>query len=121
MSAAVWAKNPRVSRLFARGSTPWVGRRPYVGLNPQTPQYEAGRITDPPVWVPIEKGAIPAATAAAEPLELPPGVCSGLRGLRVGPGVRYANCVVRVLPRSTAPRARRSRTTQASDVPIRPL
>ncbi len=30
---------------------------------------------------------MPAATAAAEPLDEPPGVCARWRGLRVGPGV----------------------------------
>ena len=30
---------------------------------------------------------VDAATAAAEPLEEPPGVCAGLCGFRVGPGV----------------------------------
>nr|WP_267132657.1 hypothetical protein [Achromobacter denitrificans] len=31
---------------------------------------------------------MPAATAAADPLDEPPGVCDGACGLRVGPGVR---------------------------------
>jgi hypothetical protein len=47
--------------------------RPKLGLNPVTPQYDAGRNTDPIVWVPIAIGTMPAATAAADPLELPPG------------------------------------------------
>jgi len=38
------------------------------------PQNAAGRIVEPPVWVPIAKEQNPAATAAAEPLEEPPGV-----------------------------------------------
>src|SRR5260370_799052 len=38
-----------------------------------TPQNEAGRITDPPVWVPSAAGTCKSATAAAEPLEEPPG------------------------------------------------
>src|SRR5438132_329207 len=46
---------------------------------------------------------MPAATAAAEPLEDPPGVWPELCGLRVLPGVRVANSVVTVLPRMTAP------------------
>ncbi|MBY0514022.1 MAG: AAA family ATPase, partial [Gemmataceae bacterium] len=37
-----------------------------------------------------------AATAAAEPLEDPPGVCRGFQGLRVFPGVRKAHSVVTV-------------------------
>ncbi len=58
------------------------------GLNPTTPQKAAGRRIEPIVWVPSASGQRPAATAAAEPLLDPPGVCSGLRGLRVGPGAK---------------------------------
>jgi hypothetical protein len=64
---------------------------------------------------------MPAATAAADPLELPPGVCSKLRGLRVGAGVRYANAVVCVLPSRIAPRRRNDVTMAASVLPSRPL
>src|SRR5215510_3698330 len=103
MSAAVAVKNPSVSRLFANGSTPSVDVQPKVGLKPVTPQNDAGRSTDPPVWVPTANGTMPAATAAADPLELPPGVCARLRGLRVGAGVRYAKAVVWVLPNRMAP------------------
>ena len=44
----------------------------------------AGRITEPAVCVPSANGAICAATAAADPLDEPPGVCSTACGLRVG-------------------------------------
>ena len=53
---------------------------------------------------------MPAATAAAEPDDEPPGVCAGLRGLRVPAGCRLANSVVTVLP-STMPPARRTSAT----------
>ncbi len=43
-------------------------------------------MTEPLVWVPIASGTMCAATAAAEPLEEPPGVCSGMCGFRVLPG-----------------------------------
>ena len=33
----------------------------------------AGRITEPLVWVPMAPGTMPQATAAAEPLDEPPG------------------------------------------------
>ncbi len=56
---------------------------------------------------------MPAATAAAEPDEEPPGVCSRLRGLRVTPGVSVASSVVTVLPMITAP-ARRKAVTEAA-------
>src|SRR2546430_13142141 len=57
---------------------------------------------------------MPAATAAAEPLEDPPGVRAGLWGFRVLPGARPANSVVTVLPITTAPAARSMATTVAS-------
>ena len=43
-------------------------------------------MTDPLVWLPSASGTMPAATAAADPLDEPPGVCAGLWGLRVLPG-----------------------------------
>src|SRR5258707_12165053 len=66
---------------------------------------------DPPVWLPRASGTMPAATAAAEPLEEPPGVWPGWCGLRVLPGVRVANSVVTVLPmnRAGGPQALRHR------------
>ena len=82
----------------------------YDGLKPAMPQNAAGRITEPAVWVPNAIGAMPAATAAAEPDEEPPGVCAGLCGLRVAAGTIEANSVVTVLP-STMPPARRVNAT----------
>src|SRR5216683_1050697 len=76
-----------------------------------TPQNEAGRITEPPVCVPNASGIIPAATAAAEPDDDPPGVCCGLRGLRVAVGSTEANAVVVVLPTLLAPACFRAATT----------
>ena len=46
------------------------------------------REIDPMVWVPSASGHRPAATAAAEPLLDPPGVCARSCGLRVGPGAK---------------------------------
>jgi len=54
-------------------------------LYPTTPQNEAGRITEPAVWEPSAAGTIRSATAAAEPLDDPPGVREESRGLRVFP------------------------------------
>ena len=71
-------------------------------------------MTDPLVCVPSATGTMPAATAAAEPLEEPPGVCAVLCGLHVGPGRVVANSVVTVLPKITAPAARKRDTTVAS-------
>src|SRR5919198_590826 len=95
--------------------------RPCVGLKPYTPQKDAGWMTEPAVWLPSASGTMCAATAAAEPLEEPPGVCSGLCGLRVLPGLKYAHSVVTVLPMITAPAARRRATTAASVRGVRPL
>src|SRR5689334_20343221 len=77
--------------------------RPKVGLNPTMLQKAAGRMTEPVVCVPTASGQKPAATAAADPLLDPPGVWSRLWGLRVGPGWKYANSAVTVLPRISAP------------------
>ena len=57
---------------------------------------------------------MPAATAAADPLDEPPGVCAGLWGFTVGPGWVVANSVVTVFPKTTAPAARKRETTEAS-------
>ena len=84
------------------------------------PQKEAGRITEPPVWVPTASGVMPAATAAADPEDEPPGVCSGLTGLRVLPGCRNASSVLTVLPRMMAPAARSLPTIIASRSGTRP-
>src|SRR5215471_8453901 len=74
MSSAVCVNNPAVSSDGAKGNTPSRGSNPTLGLNPDTPQNDAGRSIEPSVCVPNANGTIPAATATAEPLELPPGV-----------------------------------------------
>ena len=75
---------------------------------------------EPLVWDPSATGTIPAATAAADPLDDPPGVCSRFLGFFVGPGWNVANSVVTVLPKITAPRSRRRRTMVASATAYRP-
>ena len=52
---------------------------------PQMPVNAAGCRIEPPVSVPVAPGTRRAATAAAEPPELPPGTQSGCQGLRTGP------------------------------------
>jgi len=76
------------------------------------PQSEAGRITEPPVCVPLASGTMKSATAAAEPADETPGVRFRSCGLRVMVGQGQANSVVRALPRMTAP-CWRSRATVA--------
>src|SRR4051794_31679189 len=59
--------------------------RPAVGLNPTSPQWEAGNGIDPPPSVPIATAPIPVATAAAAPALDDPVVSAGRQGLRVVP------------------------------------
>lgn len=82
---------------------PWAAIRSWA-CTPQPPRlYEAGRITEPPVCEPMARGTRPAATAAAEPADDPPGVWPGALGLRVPVGCRKANSVVVLLPMTNAP------------------
>jgi hypothetical protein len=74
----------------------------------------AGLISDPPTWVPIAAGTMQAPIAAAEPLDEPPGVRPGSKGLVVGPGNAPPISVVTVLPRITAPASRNARTIAES-------
>src|SRR5271157_1562061 len=83
---------------------------------PQMPQNAAGRVIDPPVWVPTAPKHMPQATAAAEPLDEPPGVRSKFQGLRVTGGSIQAKGVETVLPRINAPAWRSLATTVASVV-----
>src|SRR5699024_922784 len=76
--------------------------------------------TDPAPSEPSAAGTSPAATAAAEPPEEPPGVWPGFQGLRVVPNAapsvngHWPTSGVFVLPTTTAPAARNLRTTSAS-------
>jgi hypothetical protein len=80
-----------------------------VGRRPETPTKEAGCRIEPPVSVPVAAGVRQAATAAAEPPELPPGTAFVSQGLRTGPKAEFsfdepiANSSMLVLPSSTAP------------------
>src|SRR5258707_7468046 len=97
-SATPAAKRPAVSSDQEKHFMPTVGSSRKDGLNPATPQKAAGRMTEPPVWLPSESGSMPAATAAAEPDDDPPGVCAGLCGLRVPAGCRLASSAGTRLP-----------------------
>src|SRR3954467_12187998 len=90
--------------------------RDWVGINETIPLYAAGRPTDPSVWLPTAPAHIRAATAAADPLLDPPGVCSMFQGLRVGLGSRFANIVVTHLPSMIAPACFNLATASASSV-----
>ena len=62
------------------GNTPRRDTRPNVGFSPVIPQWAAGSRIDPPVSDPIAAGAIPVATATADPLLDPPGIRSSPQG-----------------------------------------
>ncbi len=73
------------------------------------PQKLAGWRMEPPVSEPSVTHAMPAATAAAEPPELPPGTRPRSHGLRVGPNAEdsvvepNANSSMFSLPSGTPP------------------
>src|SRR3981081_2291543 len=113
-SATPAANTPAVSSDQEKHFMPTVGSRRNEGLKPTMPQKAAGRMTEPAVWLPIPIGTMPAATAAAEPEDDPPGVWAGLRGLRVAAGSKLASSVVTVLPSTTPPARRTSATRVAS-------
>src|SRR5690606_27420980 len=85
--------------------------RPWVTLRPVTAHSAAGTRTDPPVSVPRAIGTIPAATAAADPPDDPPGESEWSHGLRTGPNHGFsdekpkANSCRPVRPTTTAPAA----------------
>ena len=87
---------------------------------PTTPHSAAGWRIEPPVSDPRARGANPAATAAAEPPDEPPGTRSGSWGLRVAPNADVsvedpmANSSMLVLPITTAPVSASRVTTVAS-------
>src|SRR5512139_3369150 len=87
---------------------------------PVRPQKEAGWRIEPPVSVPVAAGASRAATAAADPPELPPGTAVTSYGFCTGPYQEVsldepiANSSMLVLPMVTAPAALSSPTTWAS-------
>jgi hypothetical protein len=84
---------------------------------PDSPQQADGRRIDPPPSEPVARGTMPAASAAADPPEEPPGPWARLNGLAVGPNSALdvlddqANSGMFVLPTTTHPAAR-SRATK---------
>ena len=119
-SATVFVIGPIWSRLEAKATMPERETVPYVGRSPTTPQSAAGCLIEPPVSEPSAHGARPAATAAAEPPEEPPGTRSGSHGFLVGPYAEFsvdepmANSSMFVLPIVRRPRAlQRSATVES--------
>ena len=73
------AIGPSVSSVGESGTTPAIGCRPAVGLNPVSPHSAAGMRTDPAVSVPIAATAMPSVTETAAPEDEPPGMRSSSR------------------------------------------
>src|SRR5436309_3077913 len=102
---------PTWSSDDANAMSPYRDTRPYVGFSPTTPHRDAGWRTEPPVSVPSAHTASPAATAAAEPPDEPPGTVSRFQGLRTGPYAEFsleepmANSSQLVFPTRTEPAA----------------
>src|SRR5512137_770841 len=90
------------------------------------PQKLAGWRTDPPVSLPSASGTRPAATAAAEPPDEPPGTRSGSAGCATGPKAEFSfdepipNSSQLVLPTTIAPAAVRRSTAVASNGGTKP-
>ena len=75
---------PYVERSIHSG----IGQRPItplVGFKPTSPHHAAGILIDPPPSVAVAIGAIPAAIAAPEPPDEPPGEASTFHGFAVAP------------------------------------
>src|SRR5204862_2719297 len=90
-SMTVRVTGPAWSRELASDTRPYRETPPYVGFTPTVPVTAPGWRIEPPVSVPIARGASYAATAAALPPPEPPGIRSRSHGLWLGP---YALCSV---------------------------
>src|SRR5438445_9589230 len=90
---------------------PAIGISPQRGLSPTVPQQADGRRIEQPVSVPSPRSHMPAASAAALPLDEPPVVRPGWTGLWTvpyhgfEPSTPQAYSVRFALPTSTAPAA----------------
>src|SRR5579872_7308375 len=126
-SSTLRAIGPIVSIEYADGTTPRVLTRPYVVLNPTTPQNAPGMRTEPPSSLPTEPKQSPADTAAAEPADDPPVILSGFQGLCAGPKQPVVPVPSKAissrfsLPRNTGPAAFNRLVTSASSVGTRSL
>jgi hypothetical protein len=119
LSATVVVSSPYTAVCDPDG--PGCGMRPWLGFMPTSPEKAAGMRVDPPPSLAVPQGTRPAATAAAEPPDEPPGVRSRAHGLRVTPHafvlVKFIvpNSGAAVLPIGTAPAARsRDRCTESA-------
>jgi hypothetical protein len=84
-SATVVASAPFSDSPYQSFSPRSHGTTPLPGLMPTRPVQAAGIRIEPIPSLPCASGTMPAATAAAEPPDEPPGVRSRFHGLRVTP------------------------------------
>src|SRR5690349_14036625 len=85
LSATVRARHPNTLSPNHPSRSGAMGTRPRPGITPTRPQHTTGIRIEPPPSEPVATGTSPAATAAAEPPEEPPGVRLVSHGLRVTP------------------------------------
>src|SRR6478609_4290214 len=95
---------------------------PRLVFRPTRPLQAAGMRIEPPPSLAPAAGTMPAATAAPEPPDEPPGVRVTSHGLRDGPHSSGSvtplapNSGVLVLPNTTSPASRKRRVTRACSV-----
>ncbi|QBZ66036.1 hypothetical protein PoMZ_13004 [Pyricularia oryzae] len=111
---------PMASCVAETGTMPSLDTSPVVGRKLHSPFALAGLLKLLTVSVPVASTANPAATAAPDPPELPPGVRRRSYGLRTWPASEDADipssassCIL-ALPRTTAPALRRAATVGES-------
>src|SRR6185437_784828 len=118
--ATVRAIGPSTGRLVQPIGRLSLGTSPGEGRNPTIPQNAAGLRNDPPVSDPVHIGAIPVASATADPPEDPAQDFVVSNGLAVTPYTALRvlapapNSGVLVLPITIAPARRASATMRSS-------
>ncbi|SKX64337.1 Uncharacterised protein [Mycobacteroides abscessus subsp. abscessus] len=113
---------PITPRDFHRSTLGAADTRPRWSFSPYKPHHDDGSRIDPPPSPPIAAGTMPDATADAVPPDDPAVECRMFHGFRVYPCAdvsvngQMPNSGIAVIPRMTAPAARRRFTTSASSV-----
>jgi len=114
---------PFVDRsIHPGGLAPPAGTRPRLGFIPERPQQAEGIRMEPPPSEPVASGTMPAARAAADPPDDPPGPLDGSNGFMEGPKTALVvfpiqpNSGVLVLPTTTQPAALMRATKGSSAV-----
>src|SRR6185437_8776611 len=119
-SGTVRAIGPVTDRLFQPRPRTSLATSPGVGRKPTMPQKEAGLRRLPPVSEPVQIGAMPVASATADPPDEPAQDFCGSNGLPVAPYTALRvlapapNSGVLVLPMTIAPASRTAATMRSS-------